>query len=100
MKKLCHIFLILLVAPTVKVQAEESAPLRLVQTIPLPNVEGRIDHIAVDLNSALLGFIWESPWRNVFIDVGVRRGISRAAADWMFTTGLTFSFSLATTIHN
>ena len=51
-------------------------------------------------NSALLGFIWESPWRDVFIDGGVRRGISSAAADWMFTTGLTFSFSLTAAVHN
>ena len=27
----------------------EAGPLRMVQTIPLPNVEGRIDHMAVDL---------------------------------------------------
>src|SRR6266705_7195620 len=47
-------------------------------------------------NSALLGFIWEAPWEHVFIDAGVRRGISHAAPDWMFTTGLTFSFSLTT----
>jgi hypothetical protein len=26
-------------------------------------------------NSALIGFIWEAPWRNVFVDAGVRRGI-------------------------
>ena len=45
-------------------------------------------------NSALLGFIWEAPWEHVFIDAGVRRGISHAAPDWMFTTGLTFNFSL------
>jgi hypothetical protein len=51
-------------------------------------------------NSALVGFIWEAPWQKVFIDAGVRRGISRAAPDWMFTTGLTFSFSLATIPHN
>jgi hypothetical protein len=50
-------------------------------------------------NSALLGFIWEAPWPNVAIDAGIRRDISRAAADWMLTTGLTFSFSL-TTAHN
>lgn len=46
-------------------------------------------------NSALLGFIWEAPWQHVFIDTGIRRGISSAAADWMFTAGLTFSFSLS-----
>ena len=28
--------------------AQEQAPLRLVQTIALPNVEGRIDHLAVE----------------------------------------------------
>src|SRR3954452_507662 len=27
----------------------DAAPLRLVQTIPMPGVEGRIDHLAVDL---------------------------------------------------
>jgi hypothetical protein len=51
-------------------------------------------------NSALVGFIWEAPWQKVFIDAGVRRGISRAAPDWMFTTGLTFSFSLPAAVHN
>jgi hypothetical protein len=45
-------------------------------------------------NSALIGFIWNSPLSNVSIDAGLRRGISSKAADWMFTTGLTFSFSL------
>jgi hypothetical protein len=49
-------------------------------------------------NSALVGFIWEAPWQKVFIDAGVRRGISRAAPDWMFTTGLTFSFSLTAAV--
>ena len=45
-------------------------------------------------NSALVGLIWEAPWRNMAIDTGVRRGISRAAADWTFTAGLSLSFSL------
>lgn len=44
-------------------------------------------------NSGLLGFIWESPLPNVFIDAGVRKGISNGASDWLFTTGLTFGFS-------
>lgn len=34
--------------------AQETTPLRLVQTIPLPNVEGRIDHLAVDLKGQRL----------------------------------------------
>jgi hypothetical protein len=50
-------------------------------------------------NSALLGFIWEAPWHHVLIDAGIRRGINHAAPDWMLTTGLTFSFSLATILH-
>lgn len=33
----------------VSIHAQDKAPLRLVQTIPMPNVEGRIDHMAVDL---------------------------------------------------
>ena len=51
-------------------------------------------------NSALLGVIWQSPWQNVSFDAGLRRGISHAAADWMFTTGLTFSFSTSAATHN
>src|SRR5438874_9762891 len=31
------------------VHAQDAPPLHLVQTIPLPRVEGRIDHLAVDL---------------------------------------------------
>jgi hypothetical protein len=51
-------------------------------------------------NSALLGFIWNSPLPNVAVDGAVRRGISRAAADWIVTTGVTFSFSLATAVRH
>lgn len=46
--------------------------------------------------SALIGFIWKPSQRNLSIDAGIRRGVSRASADWMLTTGLTFSFSLFT----
>jgi hypothetical protein len=45
-------------------------------------------------NSALLGIIWQPTSRNVFLDAGVRRGISRAAPDWQLTIGLTFGLSL------
>ena len=65
--------------------------LRLVGEINGESVRGKTPD-----NSALLGFIWKSPWRNISLDAGLRRGISRAGADWIFTTGLTFSFSLAT----
>src|SRR5207253_10934136 len=39
---------------TIDAQAEESLSLKLVQTIPLPNVEGRIDHLAVDVKGKRL----------------------------------------------
>jgi hypothetical protein len=45
-------------------------------------------------NSALLGVIWQPTAKNLFLDAGIRRGISRAAPDWEFTIGLTFGFSL------
>src|SRR5258706_16027538 len=34
--------------------AQDHAPLRLVQTIPMPNVKGRIDHMDVDVNGKRL----------------------------------------------
>ena len=43
-------------------------------------------------NSALLGLIWQPTLKNLFLDAGVRHGISRAAPDWQFTLGLTFGF--------
>jgi DNA-binding beta-propeller fold protein YncE len=49
-------FLIFLMgmAMTRNLEAEEAGSLRLIQTIPLPNVEGRIDHMAVDLKGQRL----------------------------------------------
>lgn len=44
-------------------------------------------------NSALLGFIWQPfPRRELWIDAGIRRGITDAAPDWQATLGLTFAF--------
>src|SRR5215510_9738606 len=49
------LFLLLaLMQLTSTVHAQEETPLRLVQTIPLPHVEGRIDHLAVDLQGQRL----------------------------------------------
>jgi len=50
------LFLIFLMgmAMTRNLEAEEAGPLRLIQTIPLRNVEGRIDHMAVDLKGQRL----------------------------------------------
>ena len=54
MKLLWNIFLLGLTLFAARVQAEESAALRSVQTIPLPSVEGRIDHMAVDIKGQRL----------------------------------------------
>jgi len=43
--------------------------------------------------SALFGVIWQPTSANLFLDAGVRRGISQAAPDWQFTMGLTFGFA-------
>jgi hypothetical protein len=51
-------------------------------------------------NSVLVGCIWNSPLPHFAVDAGVRKGISRGAADWMITAGLTFSFSPASYFHN
>ena len=48
------LLLIALVAPIITAQAQEGTPLRLLQTIPLPNAKGRIDHLAVDLKARRL----------------------------------------------
>jgi len=46
-------------------------------------------------NSVLVGVIWQPSPSNVFFDAGVRRGLTRGAPDWLFTVGVTFGFSLA-----
>ncbi len=54
MKKFHAILLITLVTLIIKAQAQDTTLLRLVQTIPLPNVEARIDHLAVDIKGQRL----------------------------------------------
>jgi len=50
-RKILMILLVNLMADTGDMTraASDTGPLRLIQTIPLPGVEGRIDHLAVDL---------------------------------------------------
>src|SRR5215813_12113751 len=56
MKKLPFIpgLLVLVFLILLRASAQEEKPLRLAQTIALRNVEGRIDHLAVDLQSQRL----------------------------------------------
>ncbi len=53
MKKF-YLLLIPVILLILKVQAQNPPPLQLVQTIPLPHVEGRIDHLDVDLKGQRL----------------------------------------------
>jgi len=46
--------LLFLCAPVSKTNAQEKDPLRLVQTIPMPNVKERIDHMDVDVKGKRL----------------------------------------------
>ncbi len=54
MKKLCAIFLAALILFVIKAQVQSTTPLQLEQTITLPNVAGRIDHMVVDIASKRL----------------------------------------------
>ena len=47
-------FLVVFSAFAIRVVAQESAPLRLVHTIPLPGIQGDFDHFAVDLQGRRL----------------------------------------------
>jgi len=50
MRRCCFLCLLISASLTLaSTHAQDKAVLRLVQTIPMPNVEGRIDHMAVDL---------------------------------------------------
>src|SRR5262249_43011335 len=44
-------------------------------------------------DSALLGLIWQLPSSSILLDAGIRKRISTGAPNWLFTTGLTWSFS-------
>ena len=54
MRHCSTIVLLALIILTTRAYAQEGTTLRLVQTIPLPHVEGRIDHLAVDLQGQRL----------------------------------------------
>ena len=53
-KPLALLCLAVLVAASVQARAEEKQALRLVRTIPLPGVSGRLDHMGVDLEQKRL----------------------------------------------
>lgn len=54
MNKICLIFFIVFSTMLNDVQAENASALKLIQKIPLSNVKGRIDHLAIDLKGERL----------------------------------------------
>ena len=64
------------------------AGLRLVSEVNGESVRGDTAD-----DSGLFGAIWQVPGSDVFLDVGARKGFSRAAADWGVTAGFTVAWS-------
>src|ERR1700693_6341074 len=54
MRKLYAICLAAFAVFALRAHSQETAPLRLVQTIPMPNVQGRMDHLGVDVKGQRL----------------------------------------------
>jgi hypothetical protein len=52
--RICLTVLLFLVAPISRMDAQDKESLHLVQTIPMPNVKGRIDHMDVDVKGKRL----------------------------------------------
>jgi hypothetical protein len=67
--------------------------LRLVGEVAGESTKGALPN-----NTVLLGVIWQPSASEVYLDTGLRRGLSRGAADWQFTAGVTFSFSLSSVL--
>src|SRR6266404_192081 len=54
MKMFSVVSLTVLVSLSTQAHAQDNVPLRLIQTIPMPNVKGRIDHMDVDVKGKRL----------------------------------------------
>ena len=49
-----NVLLMVFAVITIEAQTQDSSALRLVQTIPLPKAEGRLDHMAMDITGRRL----------------------------------------------
>jgi YVTN family beta-propeller protein len=58
-------------------QEESKQPLRLVQTIPMPNVKGRIDHMEVDVGGAGTSF-WSAELDRYYVAAPANEGADAA----------------------
>jgi len=57
-------------------------------------INGEVSRDERPENSALVGFIWESPSSGNSFDGGIRWGLSSVTPDWELTLGWTFSFQI------
>ena len=80
-------------APISKTDAQEKLPLRLVQTIPMPNVKGRIDHMDVDVQGKRLFVAGLENGSLEVVDLGAGKW-SKSVPDFKKTQGVAYVPSL------
>src|SRR5258705_3597484 len=80
---------LLIVLLPISTDAQEKAPLRLVQTIPMPNVKGRIDHMDVDVKGKRLFVAGLENGSLEVIDLGAGKW-SKTVAGFKKTQGVAY----------
>jgi len=89
----CVSALLFVPAPISKTDAQERLPLRLVQTIPMPNVKGRIDHMDVDVQGKRLFVAGLENGSLEVVDLGAGKW-SKSVPDFKKTQGVAYVPSL------
>jgi hypothetical protein len=89
----CVSALLFVPAPISKTDAQEKLPLRLVQTIPMPNVKGRIDHMDVDVQGKRLFVAGLENGSLEVIDLGAGKW-SKSVAGFKKTQGVAYVSTL------
>jgi DNA-binding beta-propeller fold protein YncE len=89
----CVSALLFVPAPISKTDAQEKLPLRLVRTIPMPNVKGRIDHMDVDVQGKRLFVAGLENGSLEVVDLGAGKW-SKSIAGFKKTQGVAYVPSL------
>jgi hypothetical protein len=89
----CVSALLFVPAPISKTDAQEKLSLRLVQTIPMPNVKGRIDHMDVDVQGKRLFVAGLENGSLEVVDLGAGKW-SKSVPDFKKTQGVAYVPSL------
>ena len=89
----CVSALLFVPVPISKTDAQEKLPLRLVQTIPMPNVKGRIDHMDVDVQGKRLFVAGLENGSLEVVDLGAGKR-SKSVPDFKKTQGVAYVPSL------